>query len=145
MKAVVQRVTGAVLCVDGKKISEISDGLVVYFGVAKGDDESKVEKSVRKIVNMRIFEDASGKLNLSVSDVKGEILLVSQFTLLADCSRGNRPDFFGAEAPERAKALYEYAGELISSYGISVKYGVFGADMRITQNNSGPVTIIWEC
>lgn len=145
MKAVVQRVTGAVLCVDGKKISEISDGLVVYFGVAKGDDEAKVEKSVRKIVNMRIFEDASGKLNLSVSDVKGEILLVSQFTLLADCSRGNRPDFFGAEAPERAKALYEYAGELISSYGISVKYGVFGADMRITQNNSGPVTIIWEC
>lgn len=145
MKAVLQRVSDAVLCVDGEKISEIAEGLVVYFGVAKGDDEAKVEKSVKKIVNMRIFEDAAGKLNLSVQDVKGEILLVSQFTLLADCSRGNRPDFFGAEAPDRAKTLYEYAGKLISGYGINVKYGVFGADMRIAQNNSGPVTIIWEC
>ena len=93
MKAVLQRVSGAVLCVDGEKISEIAEGLVVYFGVAKGDDEAKV----------------------------------------------------GAEAPDRAKTLYEYAGKLISGYGINVKYGVFGADMRIAQNNSGPVTIIWEC
>ena len=126
------------------KISEIGSGLVVYLGVAKGDDEVKVEKSVKKIVNMRIFEDAAGKLNLSVIDIKGEILLVSQFTLLADCSRGNRPDFFAAEAPDRANELYEYTGKCLSEYGVSVKYGVFGADMRIEQVNSGPVTIIYE-
>ena len=145
MKAVIQRVESAVLSVGGKNISKIGSGLVVYLGVAKGDDEVKVEKSVKKIVNMRIFEDAVGKLNLSVIDIKGEILLVSQFTLLADCSRGNRPDFFGAEAPERAKVLYEYAGSKIGEYGVSVAYGVFGADMRIEQINSGPVTIEWEC
>ena len=144
MKAVIQRVKYTRLSVEGKLISEIGKGLTVYFGVESQDAESNCEFFAKKIANMRIFEDENGKMNLSVKDVGGEILLVSQFTLLADASHGNRPSFSLAEKPERADMLYKKCGDLIQKEGVSVKYGVFGADMQIDQMNDGPVTIILE-
>lgn len=142
MKAVIQRVKGAKLSVDGKLISEIGKGLAVYFGVEKGDAEALVDYYAKKISQMRIFEDENGKMNKSALDNGYEILLISQFTLAANCSRGNRPDFFGAEEPVRAKELYLKLGAQLAERGLSVKYGVFGADMLIEQDNDGPVTII---
>lgn len=99
----------------------------------------------KKIVNLRIFEDGQGKMNLSVQDVGGEILLISQFTLYGDCSHGNRPSFIGAARPEQAEPLYRYTAECLRGYNVSVKTGVFGADMKIEQYNDGPVTILYEC
>ena len=144
MKAVIQRVKRTALSVDGKLISEIDFGLAVYLGVKVGDTESQAEAVAKKIAALRIFEDGNGKMNLSVKDVGGEILLISQFTLYGDCSHGNRPSFTGAERPERAKFLYEYAAEKLRENGVMVKCGVFGADMKIEQFNDGPVTIIYE-
>lgn len=144
MRAVIQRVKNARLSVDGQLISEIAQGFAVYFGVAQGDTEAELDYIVAKIAKMRIFEDENGKMNLGLSDIGGEILLISQFTLLADCSHGNRPSFIGAEKPERAKALYELAAEKLRALGLTVKMGVFGADMKIEQYNDGPVTIILE-
>ena len=141
MKAVVQRVKSATLTVDGKLISSIENGLVVFLGVKRGDTEENCLKISTKIANLRIFEDAIGKMNLSVKDVKGEILLVSQFTLYGDTSRGNRPNFSMAEEPVRAKFLYEVCIKNVKSLGIPVKTGVFGADMKILQLNDGPVSI----
>ena len=144
MKAVVQRVKAASLKVQGRLVSEIPFGLVVFFGVKVGDDEAKADYIVKKIANLRIFEDEDGKMNLSVKDVGGEVLFVSQFTLYGDASHGNRPSFTLAERPERAEPLYEYAAEKIREYGVPVKTGVFGADMKIEQLNDGPVTILLE-
>lgn len=144
MKAVAQRVKNASLSVEGELISSIDKGLVVFLGVKQGDVEAQAERIAYKIVNLRVFEDANGKMNLSVKDVGGEVLLVSQFTLYGDCSHGNRPSFTEAEAPERANALYEHCAETLKGYGIPVKKGVFGADMQIKQSNDGPVTIIIE-
>ena len=144
MKAVIQRTGKTSLSVDGKLISEIPFGLTVYFGVEVGDTEKQAEAFAKKIVRFRIFEDENGKMNKSVIDVKGEILFVSQFTLLADCSHGNRPDFIAAERPEKAQLLYERTAELMRGYGVTVKTGVFGADMKISQYNDGPVTIVYE-
>ena len=144
MKAVIQRVKKTRLSVNGEVVSEIESGLAVYFGVASGDGEALAEHMAKKIVNMRIFEDENGKMNLSVLDIGAEILCISQFTLLADCSHGNRPGFSGAEKPERANELYMYFCEKIAAYGVGVKRGVFGADMKIEQFNDGPVTIILE-
>lgn len=132
------------MSVDGKLISSIDFGLTVFLGVKQGDSEEQVDKLAYKIANLRIFEDNAGKMNLSVKDVGGEILLVSQFTLCGDCSHGNRPSFSNAEKPERANALYELCAEKLRGYGIAVKQGVFGADMKISQFNDGPVTIILE-
>lgn len=142
MKTVIQRVKNAALYVNGEKISEIGNGLAVYFGVEKGDSEKEADYAVRKISNMRIFSDENGKMNLSVKDVSGEILLISQFTLLANTTHGNRPDFLNAEQPDKANELYLYAKDKFSAEGIPVKTGVFGADMVINQVNDGPVTII---
>lgn len=144
MKAVVQRVKQTSLSVDGKLISQIDGGLCVFLGIKSGDTEAQVVKLAYKIANLRIFEDANGKMNLSVKDVGGEILLVSQFTLYGDCSHGNRPSFSLAERPERANELYELCADALRQEGISVKQGVFGADMKISQYNDGPVTIILE-
>ncbi len=144
MKAVVQRVKRTALSVDGKLISEIPYGLAVYLGVKAGDGEAQAEQIAKKISAMRIFEDAQGKMNLSVQDVGGEILLISQFTLYGDCSHGNRPSFILAERPERANELYNYVANLLKRSGLNVKQGVFGADMKIEQFNDGPVTIIYE-
>lgn len=143
MKAVIQRVKNANLSIDGKLISSIGQGLAVYLGVAKGDTQKEGDYVAKKISQMRIFCDANGKMNLSVKDIGGEILLISQFTLLANTSHGNRPDFLEAEKPELANELYKYvANKINQEYGIPVKLGVFGADMFIEQANDGPVTII---
>ena len=144
MKAVIQRVNNASLYCDGALISEIKKGLVVYFGVAVGDEASNVDKMAEKIVNLRIFADVNGKSNLSVKDVSGEILAVSQFTLLADASHGNRPGFTFAEKPDRANELYELFLKALAVRGVPVKKGVFGGDMTIEQSNDGPYTIIYE-
>lgn len=144
MRAVIQRVGKTKLSVDGKLISEIPSGLAVYLGIKVGDERGQAEAMAKRIAALRIFEDGNGKMNLSVRDIGGEILLISQFTLYGDCSHGNRPSFTEAERPEKANALYEYTAELLRGYGLTVKQGVFGADMKIEQYNDGPVTIIYE-
>ncbi len=144
MKLVAQKVSGASLKVDGKLVSEIGRGLVVYFGVKVGDTQAQAERCAEKIAALRVFPDEAGKMNLSVSDVKGEVLFVSQFTLYGDARKGNRPSFTEAERPERAAELYEFAAEKLLARGVPVKKGVFGADMQITQTNEGPVTIVYE-
>ena len=144
MKAVVQRVLRANLKVDGQLISEIDKGYVVFLGVKKGDTTEDADYFIKKIPPLRICEDENGKINRSIIDEKGEILLVSQFTLFADTSHGNRPSFFEAESPEKANELYLYVAEGLRAQGVSVKLGVFGGDMKITQTNDGPFTIILE-
>ena len=144
MKAVVQRVKHTALRVDGELISEIPFGLTVFLGVKVGDAEAGAEYLAKKIAGLRIFEDENGKMNLSVRDVEGEVLLISQFTLYGDASKGNRPSFSLAERPERANELYEYAVQKLREQGVVVKTGVFGADMQIEQHNDGPVTILLE-
>lgn len=144
MKAVIQRVRHTSLKVDGKLVSEIPFGLAVYLGVKCGDTVMQADAVAKKISKLRIFEDSNGKMNLSVADVGGEILLISQFTLYGDCSHGNRPSFIEAERLEAANSLYLYTAEQLRSLGMTVKIGVFGADMKIEQFNDGPVTIIYE-
>lgn len=144
MKFVAQRVSNASLTVDGELVSEIGRGLVVYFGVGVGDNERQAVKCAEKIAHLRIFEDDNGKMNCSVTDVGGEVLFVSQFTLYGDARKGNRPSFTEAERPERADALYRFAAEALAQQGVSVKRGVFGAHMMIDQTNDGPVTILYE-
>ncbi|HAC10353.1 MAG: D-aminoacyl-tRNA deacylase [Clostridiales bacterium] len=142
MRAVVQRVLNAELKVEGKLISKIGRGLVVFFGVKNGDVPADADKIVKKISALRIFEDENGKMNLSVGDVGGEVLFVSQFTLYGDASHGNRPSFTEAARPETAKPIYDYAAEKLRSLGVPVSTGIFGADMKILQENDGPVTIL---
>lgn len=142
MRAVVQRVLNAELKVEGKLISKIGRGLVVFFGVKNGDVPADADKIVKKISTLRIFEDENGKMNLSVGDVGGEVLFVSQFTLYGDASHGNRPSFTEAARPETAKPIYDYAAEKLRSLGVPVSTGIFGADMKILQENDGPVTIL---
>ena len=144
MRAVVQRVRQTSLSVDGELISSIPFGLTVFLGVKVGDTEKEAAYLAKKIAGLRIFEDENGKMNLSVKDVGGEVLLVSQFTLYGDATKGNRPSFTLAERPEIAEPLYEFAVKELSSYGVTVKKGVFGADMKIEQSNDGPVTILLE-
>ena len=144
MKAVVQRVKQTSLKVEGELISQIPFGLTVFLGVKEGDEKSQAEWLMKKVANLRVFEDENGKMNLSVKDVGGEVLLVSQFTLYGDCAKGNRPSFSLAARPEIAEPLYNYAAEFLSSQGVCVKKGVFGADMKIEQFNDGPVTILLE-
>ena len=144
MRAVVQRVKYTKLSVEGELISEIPFGLTVFLGIKTGDEEKQAEWLMKKVAGLRIFEDSEGKMNLSVKDVGGEVLLVSQFTLYGDASHGNRPSFTLAERPERAEPLYEYAVNALRAQGVVVKKGVFGGDMKIEQYNDGPVTILLE-
>ncbi len=144
MKAVIQRVLDASLKVDGKVVSEIGKGYVIFLGVGKGDTKEQADYLIKKIPPMRICEDENGKINKSIIDTKGEILLVSQFTLFANTSHGNRPDFLSAESPDRANELYLYVAEGLKAQGVPVKLGVFGADMKINQTNDGPFTVIIE-
>ena len=142
MKAVIQRVTEAELKVDGELISKIGKGYVIFLGIGKGDNEEQADYLIKKIPPLRIFEDENGKINKSIKDVQGEILLVSQFTLYANASHGNRPDFLQAESPDKANELYLYVAEGLKAAGVMVKTGVFGADMKIKQVNDGPFTIL---
>ena len=144
MKAVIQRVLRANLKVDGELISEINSGYVVFLGVGKGDTEKDGDYFIKKLPTLRICEDENGKTNVNIVDAGGEILLVSQFTLYADTSHGNRPSFIEAELPERANELYEYVVKGLQAQGLTVKKGVFGADMKIEQVNDGPFTVIME-
>lgn len=144
MKLVIQRVNYGCVSVEGNVIAEIGKGFVVLFGAGEGDTKEMADKFADKMIKMRIFEDENGKTNRSLSDVNGELLIVSQFTLYADCKKGNRPSFVRACAPDRAEELYEYflkrCGEL---YG-NVKKGSFGADMKVKLENDGPFTIIMD-
>ncbi len=144
MRLVIQRVISAVLSVDGRSVSRTGKGLIAYIGVGKGDEEKACEVAARKITSLRIFSDDAGKMNLSLSDINGEAMLVSQFTLYGDARKGNRPSFTEAELPERAKALYDRVCELTEAAGIKVGRGIFGADMCIDQVCDGPVTIILD-
>lgn len=142
MKAVIQRVKRAKLSVAGQVVSEIEQGLCVYFGVEQQDTPDEVVCLCNKLVNLRVFSDSDGKMNLSVKDVNGEILLISQFTLSAACAKGNRPSFSAAAPPDIANNLYVYAQEYLRGLAVPIKTGIFGADMTIDQQNDGPVTII---
>ena len=142
MRAVIQRVKSASLSVDGTLISEIGKGYAVYLGVGQGDNEQDEDYIAKKVALLRVFEDENGKMNKSLADVSGEILLISQFTLFGNCSHGNRPSFVEAEKPEIANKRYLSVKNKLESYGIKVKTGVFGADMQIVQHNDGPVTIL---
>ena len=144
MKAVLQRCADASVAVDGEVVGRCQKGFLILLGVAENDSESEADKLAAKISKLRVFDDADGKMNLSIIDVGGEVLLVSQFTLLADCRRGNRPDYFGAAAPDAATRLYEYFGGKLRETGLHVETGVFGADMKVTLTNDGPVTIILD-
>ena len=143
MKLVIQRVKRASVSIDGKVYSQIQDGLLLLVGVGPEDDQKDLEYAVRKVTQMRIFSDEEGKMNLSVKDIQGEILSVSQFTLFAQTKKGNRPAFIGAANPEMASQLYDDFNDLLEKE-VPVKRGVFAADMAIEFINDGPVTIILD-
>ena len=143
MKIIVQRVKQAQVSIEGQVYSQIKQGLLLLVGVGPEDQAEDLDYAVRKLVNMRIFSDAEGKMNLSVKDIKGEILSISQFTLFADTKKGNRPAFTGAAKPDVAEAFYlEFNQELAKE--VPVQTGVFGADMQVELINDGPVTIILD-
>lgn len=145
MKAVIQRVTHASVKVNGETVGSCGQGFLILLGVMAGDDEKEADKLVNKTVNLRIFEDQNGKMNLSSLDVGGEMLVVSQFTLCADCTHGRRPSFTPSAPPDEANRLYEYFVRRLKENGIShVETGVFGADMKVELLNDGPVTIILD-
>lgn len=145
MKAVIQRVKHSSVTIDNKLKSEINQGFLILLGVVEGDTKEDADKLVKKIPVLRIFEDENEKMNLSCLDVGGEILLVSQFTLCADCSHGRRPSFINSAAPDKADELYEYVASQLEKSGVrAVKTGVFGADMQVELLNDGPVTIILD-
>ncbi len=144
MRLVIQRVNHASVTVDRERIGAIDRGLLIFLGIADGDTEDMVNKYVKKLSGLRIFEDENGKTNLSLTDVGGEILVVSQFTLYADCKKGNRPSFTRAGSPDFANQLYEYfKKQCIETFG-RVECGSFGADMKIELENDGPFTILWD-
>ena len=144
MKLVIQKVKKAKVEVEDKTVGQIEKGYMVLLGVKKGDTKQDAEYLAKKICNMRIFEDDKGKMNINIKDIKGEILVVSQFTLYADCRSGNRPSFIEAEKPEKANELYEYFKDLIKNEIGSVASGVFGEDMKVSLVNDGPVTVDLE-
>ncbi len=141
MKAVIQRVLNSKVEVGGKTVGEIGKGLNILVGIEKGDTEEDIKKAVNKIVNLRIFEDEKGKMNLSVKDIEGEVLVVSQFTLAGNIKKGRRPSFENAERPERAKELYEFFVKEMSKE-VPTQTGIFAADMKVFILNDGPVTFI---
>jgi D-tyrosyl-tRNA(Tyr) deacylase len=144
MKFVIQRVAHADVVVDGKELGKIGKGFMVLIGVSKEDDKVIADKMVDKMIKLRIFEDENGKTNLSLDDVGGELLLISQFTLYANCKKGNRPSFIDAGAPDEADALYEYIIEKCKERVNVVERGEFGADMKVSLLNDGPFTILLD-
>lgn len=144
MKILVQKVLNASVTVNKQLVSQINQGFLLFIGVEKGDTQTQADFLAKKIANLRIFEDENNKMNLSIQDVKGEILAVSQFTLAADLSRGNRPGFDSAARPEEAKLLYEYFISQLQTYNLPVQTGIFQADMKVALTNDGPCTFILE-
>ena len=144
MKLVIQRVKKAKVEVDNKTVSEIKNGFLVLLGVYQNDTKEQADYLAKKLCNMRIFTDENDKMNLSLKDVNGKLLIVSQFTLCANCDKGNRPSFTEAEKPEIANQMYEYFCNKCEQYGIQVKKGVFGEHMEVSLINDGPVTILLE-
>ena len=142
MRFVIQRVTESSVKVDGEVIGKIGKGFMVLIGVADSDTKDTADKMLKKMLGLRIFEDENGKTNLSLTDVGGELLVVSQFTLYADCHKGNRPSFVKAGAPDKANRLYEYFVERCKQYVPKVEHGSFGADMKVELFNDGPFTLV---
>jgi D-tyrosyl-tRNA(Tyr) deacylase len=144
MRAVIQRAGRAGVSVDGRSLGEIGRGLAVLLGVAEGDGEDEARWMAAKLCELRIFEDEEGKMNLSLEDVGGEMLVVSQFTLLADCRKGRRPSFVGAAPPDEGERFYERVVSLVRERGVRVATGSFGAHMLVSIENDGPVTIVLD-
>lgn len=144
MKLVVQRVKKAEVKVDGNIVGKIDKGFLVLIGIKVGDTKEQADYLVKKLCNLRVFSDENDKMNLSIKDIKGKLLIVSQFTLYGDCSQGNRPSFIEAARPEEANPLYEYFCNQCELNDIEVQKGIFGADMKVELINDGPVTIIIE-
>lgn len=144
MKLVIQRVSEASVAIDGEIRGEIGQGFMVLIGVGKEDTKEIADKYIKKMIGLRIFEDENGKTNLSLSDVNGQLLLISQFTLYANCKKGNRPSFIEAGAPASAEALYEYMIEECRKVVPVVETGEFGADMKVSLTNDGPFTVILD-
>lgn len=144
MKIVIQRVSCASVRVERVIVGQIQQGLMLLVGVEEGDDKSDAEWLAKKILDLRIFSDSEGKMNLSVKDVSGDVLCISQFTLIAEYKKGNRPSFIKAAKPEMAVDLFEYFKELIKNSGLKVESGIFGADMKVELLNNGPVTIVMD-
>ncbi|MBK5274614.1 MAG: D-tyrosyl-tRNA(Tyr) deacylase [Desulfuromonadales bacterium] len=144
MKAVIQRVTSASVVVENKTVGAIQHGIMVLLGVEKGDDESKADWLAEKIINLRMFSDDAGKMNRSVQEVEGSLLVVSQFTLAGNCNKGKRPSFDTAAPADEGKRLYEYFVEAVKRMGVPVQTGIFQVDMQVALVNDGPVTFILE-
>ena len=144
MKIVIQRVSQANVKVDEKIVGEISKGLLLLVGIDEDDEKLDADWLVQKILNLRIFSDEDDKLNLSVKDINGEILSISQFTLIADYKKGNRPSFIKAAKPDKAIPLFDYFKSEISKSGLKTESGIFGADMKVSLLNDGPVTIVMD-
>lgn len=144
MKIVLQRVSSASVETDGEICGKIGRGYLIFLGVGHDDTEQDCERLAGKILNLRIFPDENGKINLSLSDVGGEILIVSQFTLYADCRKGNRPNFIQAGSPGKAEYLYNYFIDYCRNKGAKTETGIFGADMKVSLCNDGPFTLILE-
>jgi len=144
MRAVVQRVSQACVVVDGETVGSIGAGLCILLGVATGDGEAEADRLAGKVARLRIFENDAGKFDLSLVDSGGEALVVSQFTLLADTAKGNRPSFSGAAPPERAEPLYEHFCQALRDLEVAVATGIFGARMAVELVNDGPVTVVLE-
>lgn len=145
MKIVIQRVSEASVKVDGKIVGEIGKGLMLLVGIDENDEKADADWLVQKILNLRIFGDEDDKLNLSVKDISGEILCISQFTLIADYKKGNRPSFIKAAKPDKAVPLFDYfKEEMANKSGLKTESGIFGADMKVALINDGPVTIVMD-
>ena len=144
MKFVIQRVTEASVTIDGKVSGKIGKGFLVLIGVGQDDTKEIADKFIKKLIGLRIFDDENGKTNLALKDVDGELLLVSQFTLYANCKKGNRPSFIEAGSPEKAEEMYRYIIEKSKQYVENVQVGSFGADMKVSLLNDGPFTIVLD-
>ena len=144
MRLLLQRVISSNVTVDGETVGKSGKGYMILFGAAPEDSEATADALARKVAALRVFEDGNGKMNLSIADVGGSVLCVSQFTLYADCRKGNRPSFTGACPPARANELYEYFCNALRSLGVPTETGIFGADMKVSLVNDGPVTVMLD-